>query len=379
MTWAERLHGRPVLALIGIALVASFTAVAVLLLDGLYNSGGGVPPDLVSQILFVSVVTAVVSAIFAIPFALLLMRNRDAVDEVFLVHLSGLLLVHLSKSLKAEKDRDVVVGMLTAVQSFILEAFAKGPSRELRQMDFGKRKILLCKGAHSYLAVIVRGRRPAVFTHRIRRALGKVERAYWRVIATWDGGSEGLEGADDLLRKELMDVSLRTMAWDVIDTVVDGITLRIVSWWQRRQAPHQPRMDPDVRGPRERASDLLQRPETRDMHARYHELIESALMQIEEGRFTLPGVTNVYLALALQRTPQPSLAGWWDEVLLTVREALRTWPWDPATQAWVADRAPAMTAPPPEARPVDEVLDTPLVVTTDGTSSRRSMPSSRRT
>ncbi len=377
MTWVDRLRGRPVFALLGIALVASFTAVAILLLYGHLSPGGGVPPDLLSDVLLISAGVAAGSLIFAIPLALLALRNRDAVDEVFLVHLSGLLLVHLSKSLKAEKDRDVLVGMLTAVQSFILEAFAKGPSRELRQMDFGKRKILLCKGAHSYLAVIVRGRRPAVFTHRIRRALGKVERSYWRVIATWDGSSEGLEGADDLLRRELMDVSLRTLARDVVDTAVDGFTLRIVSWWQRRQATGQPKPDPNVRGPRERAADLLQRPELRDMRASYHELIETALEQVKEGRFTLPGVTNVYLALALQKSPKASLAGWWDEVLLTVREVLRTWPWDPATQAWVEGPTPQTAAAAPTAQP-DEVPVAPLVVPTERVSLARRTPASRR-
>ena len=377
MTRVDRLQGRPVFALFGIALVASFTAVAVLVLYGLLGNGGGVPPDLASDVLLVTAGVAVASLIFAVPLALLALRNRDSVDEVFLVHLSGLLLVHLSKSLKAEKDRDVLVGMLTAVQSFILEAFAKGPSRELRQMDFGKRKILLCKGAHSYLAVIVRGRRPAVFTHRIRRALGKVERSYWRIISTWDGSSEGLEGADDLLRRELMDVSLRTLAWDVIDTAVDGLTLRIVSLWQRRQAEGQANSDTDVRGPRDRAADLLQRPEVRDMGASYHELIVTALEQIKEGRFTLPGVTNVYLALALQRSPKSSLAGWWDDVLLTVREVLRTWPWDPATQAWVEGGTP-QTVGDSNTAPLDEAPAAPLVVGTARAPLRRRMPTSRR-
>lgn len=378
MTGVERLRGRAVLALIGIALVASFIAATVLLLYGLYGTAGSMPPDLAFQVLLVSVVVAVGASIFAIPVVWLALRNRDAVDEVFLVHLSGLLLVHLSKSLKAEKDRDVLVGMLTAVQSFILEAFAKGPSRELRQMDFGKRKILICKGSHSYLAVIVRGRRPAVFTHRIRRALVKVEGAYWRVIATWDGRSESLEGVDDLLRRELMDVRLRTMARDVIDTLVDGVTLRIVAWWQRRQAPDQDILDVDLRGPRERAAELLQRPETLDLPANARELIETALEQIEEGHYTLAGVTNVYLALALQKSPQSTVAGWWDDVLLTVRTVLGTWPWDPATQAWVEGQAPPIVAESSEVRPANEALLAPLVLQANRTPPQRSVPATRR-
>ncbi len=377
MTSAERLRGRTVFALIWTALAASFTVVAVLVLYGFLSAGGGVPADLASEALLVGVVVAVLSSILAIPLSLLALRNRDAVDEVFLVHKSGLLLVHLSKSLKAEKDRDVLVGMLTAVQSFILEAFAKGPSRELRQMDFGKRKILLRKGFHSYLAVIVRGRRPAVFTHRMRRALGEVERTYWRVIATWDGSSEGLEGADDLLRRELMDDSLRTLARDVVDTVVDGMTSGLVSWLQRRRVPEDAAPDGDARSPRERAAELLQRPEAHDMHVTYRELIVTALEQVEEGRFTLAGATNVYLALALQRSPPSSLTGWWNEVLLIVREVLRRWPWDPGNQAWVEGRMPRTVAESYEARP-EEAPVAPPVLQTDRIPLRRSASSSRR-
>ncbi len=346
MTRADRLPDRTALALIGIALAASFFVAAVLVLDTL-SSAGGVSPDLASLAVLVGVMAAVVSAIFSIPFGLLALRNRDVVDEVFLVHQSGLLIVHLSKSLKSEKDRDVLAGMLTAVQSFILEAFANGPSRDLRQMDFGKRKILLHKGFHSYLAVIVRGRRPAGFTARMRRALGRVERAYWRVISTWDGTSEALGGAEDLLRRELMDVRVRTLARDATDTAVDRMTAWLVARWQRSRAPDPRDEGSPIPNPRDRATDILERPEACDMEENYHELIWPALEQIEEGRFSLASATNLYLAIAMPKSLRPSLAVWWDEVLLTVRDVLRTWPWDPASQAWVEDRAPPREAPSP--------------------------------
>ncbi len=376
MTRAKRLRDRTVLALVGTALAATCIVVAFLALVAFSGIGGGLPADLASEVLLVGVTAAVVSAVFAVPFGLLALRNRDLVDEVFLVHQSGLLVVHLSKNLKSEKDRDVVAGMLTAVQSFILEAFANGPSRELRQMDFGKRKILLHKGFHTYLAVIVRGRRPAGFTSRMKRALGTVERAYWRILATWDGRTEPLDGADDLLRRELIDVRLRTLAKDAVDTAVDRVTAAIVSRWQRSRAPELQEAGSPVPSPRERATDLLERPEACDLDENYHELIWSALEQIEEGRFTLAGATNVYLAIAMQKSPRPSVAGWWDEVLLTVRDALRTWPWDPVTQAWIETPAPpnATPLPPP---PLDDVPKPAVTVAPDA-EPVRSAPARRR-
>lgn len=362
------------MALVGTALAATLTVVAVLLLYGFLGGGGGLPQDAADQAVVVGVALAVVSSIAAIPFVLFALRDReDAVDEVFLVHRSGLLMVHLSKSLKAAKDQDLLAGMLTAVQSFIQEAFATGPSRELRQMDFGNRKILLRKGFHSYLAVIVRGRRPTAFTHRTRRALGKVEGMYWRVIASWDGTNQGLEGADDLLRTELMDSRLRTVARDVVDAAVDGIASGLVGLWQRRRARGQARRDGENRGPRARAAELLDRPEARDLQASYHELLVTALEQIRDGRFTMAGATNVYLALALQRTPQSSAVAWWEEVLLTVQDVLRAWSWDSEAQAWVESRAPAIVTESAEA-PSNEVPAAPVTLQTHpvprGTSSR---------
>ncbi len=364
MTRGRRLRNRTVLALLGTALAATCIVVAVLALVALSGLGGGLPPNLASEVLLVGLTAAVVSVVFAIPFGLLALRNHDVVDEVFLVHPSGLLVVHLSKNLKSEKDRDVVAGMLTAVQSFIQEAFANGPSRELRQMDFGKRKILLQKGFHTYLAVIVRGRQPAGFTSRMKRALGTVERAYWRVLASWDGRTETLDGADDLLRQQLMDVRLRTLAKDAVDTAVDRVTAAIVSRWQRSRGPELQEGAGPIPSPRERATDLLERPEACDLDENYHELIWSALEQIEEGRFTLAGATNVYLAIGMQKSPRPSVAGWWDEVLLAVRDVLQTWPWDPATEAWVEAPSPPQGSSLPPRR-LDDVPAPPVAVTTD--------------
>ncbi len=349
------------MALVGTALAAGLAILAVLVLYDFFPVGSGVPADVASSVLLVAVAVAVACSIFAVPLALFAVRDReDVVDEAFLVHESGLLLVHLSKSLKAAKDQDVVAGMLTAVQSFIRESFAKGPSRELRQMDFGHRKILLRKGFWCYLAVVVRGRRPAAFTLRIGRALSKVERTYWRMLASWDGTTEGLEGADDLLRRELMDSSVRTLARDTIDAAVDGVTSGLVTRWQRQGVRGAAKRDDAVPSPRLRARDLLDRPEARDLQASYHELLVTALEQIREGRFTMAGATNVYLALALQKAPPPSATAWWDEVLVTVQDVLRMWPWDSVSQTWTEPRKPS-PATAPEARP-DETPPAPVAV-----------------
>ncbi len=159
-------------------------------------------------------------------------------------------------------------------------------------------------------------------------------------------------------------MSLRTLAKDAVDTAVDRVTAALVSRWQRSRAPELQQAGSPIPSPRERATDLLERPEACDLDENYHELIWSALEQIGEGRFTLAGATNVYTAIAMQKSPRPSVAGWWDEVLLAVQDVLRTWPWDPMTQAWLEAPAPPNGAPIPPP-PLDEVPLPPVTVTTD--------------
>jgi len=130
--------------------------------------------------------------------------TRGKLEEVFLVGYSGILLAHLSNTMKAERDRDLLTGMLTAVQDFIRDSFVTSKEGELRRMDFGERTIHICRGAHSYLAVVVRGRARLGLQRKMEETLQKLEKAFPEslVVARVDG--RVLDGAGELLGKELL-------------------------------------------------------------------------------------------------------------------------------------------------------------------------------
>ncbi len=347
------------LAVLGMAVVGVCAGTGTLIVFRWISSPNGAVLPFPTNFLLVAVVLSVASSSVAIAFVALVLRHRDGVDEVFLVHESGLLLVHFSKTLKPEKDRDVVVAMLTAVQSFILEAFAKGSSRELRQMDFGERKILLRKGTHSYLAVVAQSRLRPGFTHRMRRALARVERVYGDVLVKWDGDVNSLSGADDLLLQELLGRGLRQTALGILDAFV-----RLGTWIVRAvrapaSIPARETARRSATDPRETAAALLRRSELESLRPGYRDLMSTALVQIEEGQFTLAGLTNLYLTMALQKSPRPSTAGWWDEVLRTVRHVLQTWPWDPSSQSWTLRARIGAGVAAAAAAPTDAPLSVP--------------------
>lgn len=326
--------GRTSLLLLTLATLFLVTGIASAALITLYGS----PADTSPGVLLVA--TGPVS-ILAVLVVVLALSRPEGVEEVFLVHDSGLLLVHFSKTVRPEKDRDIVVGMLTAVQGFIREAFSKGSAQDLRMMDFGDRKIQICKGTYSYLAVLVRGRAPLGLAKRMRRTLERVERQYREAIAKWNGSAEGLAGADDLLLEGLLGDELRQVAAQA--RVTAAKVIRVLTRQRIRAEPRIPPARTTQTDPRVAARKLLARPELEEFRPEYCEMMHTALQELVEGRFTLAGLGNLYMTMAMQKNPRSTAVGWWELMLRTVRGALRTWPWDPEIQAWVMPEAPPVS------------------------------------
>lgn len=87
----------------------------------------------------------------------LILAATDApkVLEVFLVErFSGLLLAHAAK--KENFDKEAVAGMLTAIKSFVEDAFQR-PNEELDYIAYGSAKILVQNYPKYYIAALVEG------------------------------------------------------------------------------------------------------------------------------------------------------------------------------------------------------------------------------
>lgn len=138
----------------------------------------------------------------AVP-AVLWVRTRGRIEEVFLVSYSGILLAHLSHTVRSTKDRDIVTAMLTAVQDFIGEAFTAGGDGSLRQMDFGGKKLLVQRGGRCYLAVVGRGRL-AGLERRMEETLEKVEDRVRGAPDNWSEDARLVEAASGVLSASLL-------------------------------------------------------------------------------------------------------------------------------------------------------------------------------
>ena len=111
------------------------------------------------------------------------------IEEVFVIHReSGLLLSHVSaKEPGVKVDEELISGMLTAIRDFVSEAFKSAEDQELDEIQYGQSKILLDRGHHSYLAVVISGIEPGQFDDDIHKLIRKIHNQYYKSLRHFDG------------------------------------------------------------------------------------------------------------------------------------------------------------------------------------------------
>ena len=124
-----------------------------------------------------------------------------AVEDIFLMYQDGRLIQHTTRSLKADMDVDIMTSMLKAVQDFVKESLGKGEGGELGSMEYGDNKILLSKGKHIILAVVICGTEPPALRGEIRDCMHSIEAEFSAILPAWDGDAAKLAGSKKFLTR----------------------------------------------------------------------------------------------------------------------------------------------------------------------------------
>ena len=97
------------------------------------------------------------------------------VEQVFLIHTeTGLVLEHMVNEGVQSEDADLVSGMLTAMQDFVADCFARGSRNDgaqLESLQMADRKIFLVRSPKVYLACVVQGEPPMQLLSKMRSTL----------------------------------------------------------------------------------------------------------------------------------------------------------------------------------------------------------------
>ena len=145
------------------------------------------------------------------PFAEVVFSHTLAyrAEHAFLIHSdAGLLLQHASRPEVAGKDGDLVSAMLTAIQQFVRDAFEADEQDALRSFQVGEQVVWIEQGAHSVLAVVLRGHAPQRIRTEFRTILDEIEVGYASLLADFDGDVVPFEALDVDLERCLVQQQL---------------------------------------------------------------------------------------------------------------------------------------------------------------------------
>src|SRR6266487_1900809 len=121
---------------------------------------------------------------------------EPVVEEVFLIGPNGLLVKHMSRSLMSDKDRDVVGSMISAISSFVREAFSERDG-EVHEVTLGDHRFVMCNDSGLVAAVLVKAGQTEDIVHRLRHLLAVLQDRYGARLIHWSG--ETIEGIEDEL------------------------------------------------------------------------------------------------------------------------------------------------------------------------------------
>jgi len=130
------------------------------------------------------------------------MRERKiSVDETFVIYHDGRMLAHTTRRLKPGMDDQVLSGMFVAIQDFIKDSFKDETSFTLRKLDFGEKSVLVEKGSHVYLAVILHGKASKKVSSRMKMVVDEIEERFSDHLIEWDGDLDKVRGVNEMVKK----------------------------------------------------------------------------------------------------------------------------------------------------------------------------------
>lgn len=122
------------------------------------------------------------------------------IDEVYVIHHSGNLMCHKAFGDESAMDKDLVSGMIKAIESFVKDSFASDDdSSELEKIEFGSHNIMIRKSHKFSLALVYKSGSMSKLNELATELVDRIEEDYADIIEDWDGEMDHVRGIVDIL------------------------------------------------------------------------------------------------------------------------------------------------------------------------------------
>jgi tetratricopeptide (TPR) repeat protein len=116
------------------------------------------------------------------------------IEDAFLIFKDGRLVDHHTVRMRPEMDREILGGMLVAIQNFVEDSLMSSTAGSLNELRYGNTKIMIQRGAFLTMALLITGTESKDLWQRIQRFVLDIEAKYTKVLSRWDGDMDKLWG-----------------------------------------------------------------------------------------------------------------------------------------------------------------------------------------
>lgn len=126
--------------------------------------------------------------------------QESRVREIYILHTNGLVIAHAGTHDEfGDIDRDMVGGMLTAIQNFVQEAFHTSDMESLKSLSMGKLRVLIEAKGTVVVAVLFTGHEARELRRGVVRLLDELDSKFGSVLASWKGEKKNVADIQEWL------------------------------------------------------------------------------------------------------------------------------------------------------------------------------------
>jgi len=138
---------------------------------------------------------------------------KENIDEIFLVHFDGRLLVHVEKKIDGAakgKDKDIVAGMLVAIREYVKEGLRSGATKGtvLDSIRYGNYSLVIETESKLVLAAVVKGPGSPELRQDLQDQLKLIWRRHGRILDEWNGNMKETKGPQLILNGFMEEMAL---------------------------------------------------------------------------------------------------------------------------------------------------------------------------
>ncbi len=134
--------------------------------------------------------------------------QESRVKEIYLLNTGGLVIAHAgAHDYFGEVDKDMVGGMLTAIQNFVREAFHASEMESLKSLSIGNLRVLIEAKGELVIAVLFTGHEARELRKGVVRIIDDLEKEYAATIRDWKGDKRSIAGIQKWLESTFEDMA----------------------------------------------------------------------------------------------------------------------------------------------------------------------------